>query len=226
VVDATGVSIAYQYDSLGRLWQLIDPQLASPVVYVYDNFDRVIAIQLPAGTNYYSYDPKMGWLISQTDMLGRTTRYDRDPRNGDVLQTVQIVPGGANLTTVMSYDRLGNLASITPPQSSTITYDYDASGRQIGNIYSGVNIPSAPAALVCNYATNGLPTTITNLIFSWQPPASSAGLNGYSYGFDSMPGNFVNTVGTNAAINGVTIGTHLFQVKAQDTNGNWGPNWW
>ena len=223
VVDATGVSIAYQYDSLGRLWQLIDPQLASPVVYVYDNFDRVIAIQLPAGTNYYSYDPKMGWLISQTDMLGRTTRYDRDPRNGDVLQTVQIVPGGANLTTVMSYDRLGNLASITPPQSSTITYDYDASGRQIGNIYSGVNIPSAPAALVCNYATNGLPTTITNLIFSWQPPASSAGLNGYSYGFDSMPGNFVNTVGTNAAINGVTIGTHLFQVKAQDTNGNWGP---
>jgi len=82
VVDATGVSIAYQYDALGRLWKLIDPQLASPVVYVYDNFDRVIAIQMPAGTNYYSYDPKMGWLTSQTDMLGRTTRYDRDPKPG------------------------------------------------------------------------------------------------------------------------------------------------
>jgi len=223
VVDATGVSINYQYDSLGRLWKLVDPQLASPVVYVYDNFDRVVAIQMPAGTNFYSYDPKMGWLISQTDLLGRTTRYDRDPRTGDVLQSVQIVPGGANLTTVMSYDRLGDLASITPPQSSTITYNYDASGRQIGSVYSGLNNPGAPTGLVCNYATNGLATTITNLIFSWQPPLSSAGLNGYSYGFDQMPANFINTAGTSAAVNSVTIGTHLFQVKAQDTNGAWGP---
>lgn len=223
VVDATGVSISYQYDSLGRLWKLIDPQLASPVVYVYDNFDRVIAIQMPAGTNYFGYDPKMGWLVSQTDLLGRTTRYDRDPQTGDVLQTVQIVPGGANLATVMSYDRFGNLASVTPPQASTITYNYDASGRQIGDTYSGGSIPGTPTGLVCNYATNGLPTTITNLIFSWQPPASSAGLNGYSYGLDQMPGDVTNTVGTNAAVNNVTLGNHLFQVKAQDTNGNWGP---
>jgi len=223
VVDATGVSIAYQYDSLGRLWKMIDPQLASPVVYVYDNFDHVIAIQMPAGTIYYGYDPKMGWLVSQTDMLGRTTRYDRDPKTGDVLQTVQIVPGGANLVTVMSYDRFGNLTSVTPPQSSTITYNFDASGRQIGDAYSGVSIPGAPTLLVCNHATNGLPTTITNLIFSWQPPVSSAGLNGYSYGLDQMPGDVTNTVGTNATVNNVTIGTHLFQVKAQDTNGNWGP---
>jgi len=224
VVDATGVSIAYQYDALGRLWKLIDPQLASPVVYVYDNFDRVIAIQMPAGTNYYSYDPKMGWLTSQTDMLGRTTRYDRDPKTGDVLQTVQIVPGGANLTTVMSYDRFGNLASVTPPQSSSITYNYDASGRQIGSVYSGVSIPGAPNALTCNNATNGLPTTYTNFVFSWLPPVSSAGVAGYSYALDQMPAYVTNTIGTNAIINGVSVGTHLFQVSAQDTNGNWGPS--
>ena len=223
VVDATAVSINYQYDSLGRLWKLIDPQLASPVVYVYDNFDRVIAIQMPAGTNYYSYDPKMGWLTSQTDMLGRTTRYDRDPKTGDVLQIVQIVPGGANLTTVMNYDRFGHLASVTPPQSSTITYNFDASGRQIGSVYSGVSIPGAPNALTCNNATNGLPTTYTNFVFSWLPPVSSAGVAGYSYALDQMPANVTNTMGTNAMINGVSVGTHLFQVSAQDTNGVWGP---
>ena len=223
VVDATGVSIAYQYDSLGRLWKLIDPQLASPVVYVYDNFDRVIAIQMPAGTIYYNYDPKMGWLASQTDLLGRTTRYDRDPKTGDVLQTIQIVPGGANLTTVMSYDRFGHLASVTPPQSSTITYNFDASGRQIGNVYSGISIPGAPNTLTCNNATNGVPTTYTNFVFSWLPPVGSSGVAGYSYALDQMPANITNTATTNAVINGVTVGTHLFQVCAQDTNGLWGP---
>ena len=223
VVDATGVSIAYQYDSLGRLWKLINPQLSSPVTYVYDNFDRVIAIQMPAGTNYYNYDPKMGWLTSQTDMLGRTTRYDRDPKTGDVLQTVKIVPGGANQTTVMKYDRFGNLASITPPQSSTITYNFDASGRQIGSLYTGVSIPSAPNALTCNNATNGLPTTYTNFVFSWLHPVSSAGVAGYSYALDQTPASVTNTIGTNATINGVSVGTHLFQVSAQDTNGTWGP---
>jgi YD repeat-containing protein len=223
VVDATGVSINYQYDSLGRLWKLIDPQLASPVTYVYDNFDRVIAIQMPAGTNYYSYDPQMGWLTSQTDMLGRVTRYDRDPNTGDILQVVQLVPGGANLTTVMSYDRFGNLAGITPPQSSTIAYNYDGSGRQIGSVYSGVSIPGAPNALACNNATNGLPTTYTNFVFSWLPPASSVGVAGYSYALDQMPASVTNTLGTNATINGVSVGTHLFQVSAQGTNGLWGP---
>jgi YD repeat-containing protein len=156
-------------------------------------------------------------------MLGRVIRFDRDQNTGDILQTVQIVPGGTNLVTVMSYDRFGNLASITPPQSATITYNYDAIGRQIGSTYSGVSIPGAPVGLVCNHATNGLPTWITNLVFSWQPPASSAGINGYSYALDQMPDDITNTVGTNVAINNVTLGTHLFQVKAQDTNGMWGP---
>jgi RHS repeat-associated protein len=223
VTDATGVSDGAQYDSLGRLSQLHDPRLSSPVVYHYDNFDRVTEVDYPSGTNYFTYDPVKGWLTSRTDMLGRTTRYDRDPNTGDVLQTVQLVPGGANLTTVMSYDRFGNLASITPPQSSTITYNYDPIGRQVGNAYSGVSIPNAPSGLVCNHATNGMPTTYSNLTFSWQPPVSSAGLNGYSYGFDQMPGSVTNTVGTNAVINNVNPGSHLFQVKAQDTNGMWGP---
>jgi len=223
VVDATGVTVSYQYDNLGRLWKLADPRLATPVTYVYDNFDRVTEIDFPTGTNYFAYDPIKGWLISQTDMLGRVIRFDRDQNTGDILQTVQIVPGGTNLVTVMSYDRFGNLASITPPQSATITYNYDAIGRQIGSTYSGVSIPGAPVGLVCNHATNGLPTWITNLVFSWQPPASSAGINGYSYALDQMPDDITNTVGTNVAINNVTLGTHLFQVKAQDTNGMWGP---
>jgi YD repeat-containing protein len=223
VVDATGVSINYQYDALGRLWKLIDPQLASPVVYVYDNFDRVIEIHLPAGTNYYTYDPKMGWLTSQTDLLGRTTRYDHDPNTGDIVQIVQIVPGGANLVTVMSYDRFGNLASVTPPGAGTISYNYDNSGRQVGSVQSGVGIPGTPISLTCNNATNGLPTIYTNFVFSWLPPVSSVGVAGYSYALDQMPASITNTLATNATINGVSVGTHLFQVSAQGTNGMWGP---
>lgn len=223
VVDATGISMGYQYDSLGRLSAVIDPRLSSPVTYVYDNFDRITEIHLPAGTNYYTYDLKMGWLSSQTDLLGRTTRFDRDPKTGDLLQTVQIVPGGPNLTTVMSYNRFGNLATVVPPQSSLISYNYDASGRQIGTAYSGGGVPDAPGALVCNNATNGQPTTSVNFVFSWQTPTSTVGINGYSYALDQMPATVINTIGTSATINGVAVGTHLFQVCAQGTNGLWGP---
>jgi hypothetical protein len=86
-----------------------------------------------------------------------------------------------------------------------------------------ISIPGAPPDLVCDNATNGLPTTITNLVFSWQSPFTSTGLSGYSYGFDQMPGNLINTVDTMVAISNVTLGAHLFQVQAQDTNGRWGP---
>ena len=223
VVDATGVSQGCEYDTLGRLSKLRDPRLSSAVVYHYDDFDRVTEVDYPSGTNYYNYDPDMGWLVSKTDMLGRTTRYDRDPKTGDVLQIVQMSPGGPSLTTVMSYDRFGNLATITPPQSATISYNFDSIGRPLGTSYSGTSIPGAPNALVCNLATNGMATIYTNLVFSWQPPVSSAGVRGYSCGFDEMPGNVTNIVGTNAAVNNINIGAHLFQVKAQDTNGMWGP---
>ena len=86
-----------------------------------------------------------------------------------------------------------------------------------------ISVPGAPPDLVCDNATNGLPTTISNLVFSWQSPFTSTGLNGYSCGFDQMPGNLINTVDTMVAISNVTLGAHLFQVQAQDTNGMWGP---
>ena len=86
-----------------------------------------------------------------------------------------------------------------------------------------VSVPGAPPDLVCDNATNGLPTTISNLVFSWQPPFSSTGLSGYSYGFDQSPGNLINTMDTMVAASNVPLGNHLFQVQAQDTNGMWGP---
>jgi hypothetical protein len=86
-----------------------------------------------------------------------------------------------------------------------------------------INPPGAPPGLVCNHAANGGNTTTTNLVFSWQRPVTSAGLNGYSYGFDQTPGNVTNTVVASATITNVTLGSHLFQVQAQDTNGMWGP---
>jgi hypothetical protein len=86
-----------------------------------------------------------------------------------------------------------------------------------------ISVPGAPPDLVCDKATNGLPTTISNLVFSWQPPSSSTGLGGYSYGFDQLPGNLINTMATTVALSNVTLGAHVFQVQAQDTNGMWGP---
>ena len=141
MVDATGVSVSYQYDTL---WPGIESDGPAP------EFAGGVSLRQfrPGNRGRLSRRHKLLHLRSQNGLAdqpdryaGRTTRYDRDPKTGDILQTVQIVPGGANATTVTSYDRFGNLASVTPPQSSTITYNYDAGGRQIGNDYSGSGIP-------------------------------------------------------------------------------------
>jgi RHS repeat-associated protein len=222
-VDGTGVSRAYNYDSLGRLSQVHDPRLSGPVQYSYDNFDRVTNIQYPVGSVSYAYDPIKGWLTSQTDILGRTTTYVHNQQTGDVLQSIEVVPGGSNLVTTMTYNRFGELATVTLPNGQTISYNYDSLGRPLGSSTVDTQAPGAPQAIQSNHATNGIPTVATIQVFTWGAPASDSGIAGYSYAFDQTPHPSTNTTAATATWSGVTIGTHTFQVMAQGNNGLWGP---
>jgi RHS repeat-associated protein len=222
VTDATGIALTYEYDALGRLWKVRDPRLSSAVEYVYDNFDRVIEVKLPAGSLFYSYDPAKGWLTSQKDLLGRVTRYTRDAATGDVLQVVDEVAGGTNRVTAMSYNRYGQLASLTPPGAAPITFNFDALGRPLGSAEADVMPPGAPKALDSNHAEDGVPTYETSHLFTWGAPDSDSGIAGYSYAFDQVPADSINNLTATVLRSNVSAGNHTFQVKAKSNNGLWG----
>ena len=222
IVDATGVASGCDYDSLGRPYRIHDPRLSAPIQYYYNNFDHVTNIVYPSGSVSYAYDPVKGWLVSKTDILGRTTTYVRDPNTGDILQSI-ISIGGSNLVTTMTYNRFGELASVTPPGANTVTFNYDGMGRSLGNSDTNIYPPGAPIGLQCNKAANGVPTTVTNFIFSWGAPYSDNGIAGYSYGLDQLPNTNAITITPTAAWNNVSIGSHNFSVMAEDNNGLWGP---
>jgi YD repeat-containing protein len=78
-----------------------------------------------------SYDPA-GNKATETDALGRVTRYVYDSRSRLV---ATLLPDGTGpLTrpvTVLSYDLDGNLRAVTDPRGFTTTYDYDSLGRKV-----------------------------------------------------------------------------------------------
>jgi len=144
-------------------------------------------------------------------------------QTGDVLQSIEVVPGGSNLVTSMTYNRFGELATVTPPNGQTINYSYDSLGRPLGSSTVDIQAPGAPEAIQSNHATNGIPTTATSQMFTWGAPASDSGIAGYSYAFDQPPVPTVNTTIATASWVSVSIGTHTFEVRAQGNNGLWGP---
>ena len=71
-VDATGVFISYQYDGLGRLSQMTEPGLSSPVIYHYDNFDRVTEVDYPPAQTITAMIQRWaGWLARPTCSVAR-----------------------------------------------------------------------------------------------------------------------------------------------------------
>ena len=122
-------------------------------------------------------------------------------------------------------------AAISGVSAGSHLFQVQALGQGVNGIWGPpaffaflvISPPSAPNSLVCNHATNGMPTTFSSLVFSWQPSVSGVGLTGYSYSLDQMPVNLVNTASTNAAISNLAVGSHVFHVMAQDINGVWGP---
>jgi len=222
VIDATGVAIGYQYDALGRLWKIDDPRLSSPVEYIYDDFDRVLEIRYPVGSLTFEYDPVMGWLTAQTDILGRRSRTVRDPNTGDILQTIEEEVGQPDRVTEMSYNRFGQLASVTPPDAEPILFEYDDLGRPLGQSEVDALPPGAPPYIDSDAATDGVWTLATDHHFTWGAPASDSGIEGYSWALDAAPGTNVQLTSASVSVSNVSVGQHLFRVRARSHAGLWG----
>lgn len=222
IIDATLVTTQYEYDALGRLWKIHDPRLSSPIIHVYDNFDRVFTITTSDGTMTYNYDPQTGFLESVVDQLNRVTRYEYYPGTKDLQFLIKEIPLQSDVVTEFKYDRFGNISEIIPPGAQTVKYNYDDLGRLTGTEETDGTVPGAPKALDSDNADDGVWTKEVDHIFLWGAPDSDVGIAGYSFAFDVNPDETIDTTSGTATVLGVNEGTHTFKVKAQSNSDIWG----
>lgn len=93
----TGVNITYSYDALGRRTGITDPRTGTSVTS-YNNKGQVDYIEDPVqNRTQYTYDPNTGWKITETNALGKVTRYEYNNRGqlvriwGDAVYPVEYV---------------------------------------------------------------------------------------------------------------------------------------
>ncbi|MGL5437830.1 MAG: RHS repeat-associated core domain-containing protein [Lachnospiraceae bacterium] len=140
--DEAGTKTEFQYDKAGRLIQTIAPfdDRTQRIKNYYDGTGNII-VEKKAQTdgwqeNRYEYDA-VGHLtntyqyLSQTDWI--RTRYEYDVLGNMVLMRTGDTPSGdGNQVTRYTYDRFGNVLTITDVRSCKETYQYDKTGRLQG----------------------------------------------------------------------------------------------
>jgi RHS repeat-associated protein len=105
--DRKGQTIQYVYDSLYRMTSKTYPDETS-ASYVYDLVGKIQQVSDPTGTYAFAYD-NMGRLI------GTSTQYTFLP--------------GHNFQNSYAYDAASNRTSLTAPDGSTNSYNYDTLNR-------------------------------------------------------------------------------------------------
>ena len=178
-IDRKGQTIQYVYDSLYRLTSKTYPDSTS-ANYVYDLVGKIQQVSDPTGTYGFAYD-NMGRLI------GTSTQYSFLP--------------GHNFQSSYSYDAASNRTSLTAPDGSTNTYNYDTLNRlstltssltgQFGFSYDALSRRTQltrPNGVSTNYTYDGLSHLLSVL-----HQTGSTTLDGAGYGYDYTGNRTSNT---------------------------------
>lgn len=122
IISPGGTDI-YTYDTIGRVKSHTDPKV-NIFHYDYDNLNRLLHITYPDGfIKTYTYDCCR--LGSITDRNGATTFLH------NVLNRLTDVTDVYGNLISYDYDKNGNLASLTYPDSKQVIYEYDDADRLI-----------------------------------------------------------------------------------------------
>jgi RHS repeat-associated protein len=118
------------FDGAGRRTAFIneDGETSS---FGYDGFGRLIEVSGAIGTAAYTYD-EAGNLLTQTDALGRITRYRYDRLNRMIEKRY---PDGAR--EQLAYDAAGNMTARTDANGKSTTFEYDVLGQLITKTLPG-----------------------------------------------------------------------------------------
>ena len=158
VTQPNGETVNYTYDSHGNRSSMTYPN-GKTVSYSYDEMNRLIAVKGVDGeTTKYSYDvlgrriatdgvkedtvyayDEVGNLTSQTTTgaydLALEYAYDLSGRMTSESRT----ENGATLTSVFTYDPLGQLTAFTRSDGQSETYTYDPVGNMTAKTQNGVS---------------------------------------------------------------------------------------
>jgi RHS repeat-associated protein len=171
VVNAnTATALTYTYDSADRVATKTDSE-GYMLTYGYDNLDRVTSITYPDGTtDLYDYKfqsgPNVGTqsleLRKHTDRLGRVTTYGYD---ADRRLTSVTEPTTATTTRTTSYDYYenGTLKNITDATGNVTHWDIDSESRPVKKTYA-FGTSSAQTEIYAYEAASGRLHSITDAL--------------------------------------------------------------
>ncbi|MCC7522577.1 VCBS repeat-containing protein [Candidatus Uhrbacteria bacterium] len=126
VGDGTFGSWTYTYDDSGNLTSLVDPK-SQTVNYTYDDVHRPLTEDYTgqAGTEVaYTYDNCSFGIGSLCTASSTQIRIQNTYNPLHLIASETKTIDGADYVTQYTYDRLGNLLTMTNPDSSQIKYDY------------------------------------------------------------------------------------------------------
>ncbi len=209
--DTTFGIWTYAYDDAGNLIQTTSPK-GDTVMYSYDDLNRVMAEFYPT-----LKDPKVSYLYDSgingigklyaTFISGANTNYSYNS-NGAITTENKIIDN-VTYPTSYTYDRLGNVLTITYPDKSQVRYSYDNAGlldkieRKEDDLFTDVvsNFDYSPMGQVTNQVNaNGTITTnsydatkLYRLVNTKTLNSSQIKLQDISYTYDSV-GNITSVV--------------------------------
>ena len=262
VTKKNGVSAEYEYDTNGNLVRVTYPDHEGEPVfetYAYNSRNQIVMHTDVRGTvivytydangmpatkkvgdkNAIKYSYNNGQLVSETDTLGNTTRYEH---NSVGFVTTKIDAHG-NRTT-FEYDNLGNVLRMTAPDGSSISYSYDAiyqktahtdaNGNTTYYSYTGNMKPSCatlPNGSTTRYEYDGEDRIIKitdrdgTSAYTYYDPAGRPIAkydhegNVTSFEYDAL-GNVVKVINPNCAETINTYDSEGNLIKSTDNNGN------
>lgn len=122
------------YNAVGQTVTVTGPRsdVLEKTVYAYDNVGNLATLTNAAGqiTTFDSYDAN-GRLTQMTAPNGTSTAITYSPR-GWLLKSVITPPGAtASQETLFTYDGIGQVKTVTLPDTSVMSYNYDDAHRLI-----------------------------------------------------------------------------------------------
>jgi YD repeat-containing protein len=147
MTDAAGGVMKYRYDAYNNVTQEID-ELGRFINNTYDNLNRLVQVD-----RFLGVTEKMGYdavnKLYMTDGEGRTTRYDYDALNRNVLVTD---PLGHKTKNV--YDDAGNVVQVIDAKGRTTLYDYDELNRKKSKTQAFGTVDATTMSYIYDAASN------------------------------------------------------------------------
>jgi RHS repeat-associated protein len=119
-------TLAYEYDEVGRLLEVVQDSATVLETYTYDDNGNRLSATNQSGSFAATYD-------AQDRLVTYGPNQYTYRESGELLQKTHVTDG----TTSYDYDELGNLLSVALPSGSVVEYEIDAMNRRVGRRVGG-----------------------------------------------------------------------------------------